>query len=519
MWPGAIAKEHPDKPAYVMASTGQVITYRELDERSNRFAHLLYDAGLRFGDHIAICMENHPRYLEVVWAAQRSGLYFTPVNYHFNAEEIAYIVDDCDAQAYITSAFMADIAADLRDRLPSRCSLRLMLDRPEGFEGYDDYATAVALYPTTLLDEELEGAAMMYSSGTTGRPKGIKYLNPRRPIGSPLAGLAGFKDIYGIDEECVYLSPAPLYHSAPLQFCIAVNRFGGTAIVMERFDAEAALAAIERYRVTHSQWVPTMFVRMLKLPEATRAKYDLSSQKLAIHAAAPCPIPVKQQMIDWWGPIIFEYYGATEGGGATMITSEEWLAHPGSVGKPMNAVVHILDEDGNELPPGEIGVVWFEGSANTLQFEYYKDPAKTAAAHNREGWNTVGDMGYLDEDGYLYLTDRRDFMIVSGGVNIYPQEAENLLVTHPKVMDAAVFGVPNEEMGEEVKAVVQPIDMSEAGPELEQELIAFCRAHLAHYKCPVSVDFEAELPRQPTGKLYKRLLRDRYWGDRKSRIV
>lgn len=519
MWPGAHARTQPDKPAYVMAATGQVVTYRELDERSNRLAHLLHDAGLRYGDHIALCMENHPRYLEVVWAAQRSGLYFTPINYHFNAEEITYIVDNCDAQAYITSAFMAETAAAARDLLPERCHVRLMLDRPDGLVGYDDYETAVAAYPTTPLDEELEGAAMMYSSGTTGRPKGIKYVNPRRPVGSPLAGLAGFKDLYGIDEHCVYLSPAPLYHSAPLQFCIAVTRVGGTAIVMERFDPEAALAAIERYRVTHSQWVPTMFVRMLKLPEQVRARYDLSSQKLAIHAAAPCPIPVKQQMIEWWGPIIFEYYGATEGGGATMITSEEWLAHPGSVGKPSNCVVHILDEEGNELPRGETGVVWFEGTGNTLQFEYYKDPEKTAAAHNRQGWSTVGDMGYLDEDGYLYLTDRRDFMIVSGGVNIYPQEAENLLVTHPKVLDAAVFGVPNEEMGEEVKAVVQPVDMADAGPELEAELIAFCRQHLAHYKCPRSVDFEAELPRQPTGKLYKRLLRDRYWGDRTSRIV
>ena len=519
MWPGANAAEHPDKPAYIMASTGQVITYRELDERSNRLAHLLYAAGLRFGDHIAICMENHSRYLEVVWAAQRSGLYFTPINYHFNAEEIAYITDNCDARAYITSSTMTESAAELRDRLGDRCALRLMLDRPEGFEGYDDYETAVAAFPVTPIDEELEGAAMMYSSGTTGRPKGIKYLNPRRPVGAPMAGLAGFKDTYGLDENCVYLSPAPLYHSAPLQFCIALNRFGGTAIVMERFDPEAALAAIDEYEVTHSQWVPTMFVRMMKLPQETRDRYDVSTQKLAVHAAAPCPVPVKQQMIDWWGPIIFEYYGATEGGGATSITSEEWLAHPGSVGKPMNCVVHILDEVGNELPRGESGVVWFEGGATAMKFEYYKDPEKTAAAHDERGWNTVGDMGYVDEDGYLYLTDRRDFMIVSGGVNIYPQEAENVLITHPKVMDAAVFGVPNEEMGEEVKGVVQPIDMAEAGPDLERELIAFCRDNLSHYKCPVSIDFDAELPRQPTGKLYKRLLRDRYWGDRTSRIV
>jgi acyl-CoA synthetase (AMP-forming)/AMP-acid ligase II len=519
MWPGAHAKTHPDKPAYIMAGSGQVVTYKELDDRSNRLAQLFHATGLRFGDAVAICMENHPRYLEVVWAAQRSGLYFTPINFHFNAEEIAYIVDNCDARVYVTSAHMAERAAGLVDLLPDRCTTRLMLDRPDGVAGYDDYETAVAAFPAEPLEEELEGVAMVYSSGTTGRPKGIKYANPKRPVGDPLPGFAGFGQTYGIDDQCVYLSPAPLYHSAPLQFCIAITRFGGTAIVMERFDPELALASIEKYRVTHSQWVPTMFVRMLKLPEETRARYDLSSQKLAIHAAAPCPIPIKQQMIEWWGPIIFEYYAATEGGGSTMISSEEWLAHPGSVGKPFGSKVHILDEEGNEVPTGETGVVWFEGGERSLSFEYHKDPEKTRAAHSESGWSTVGDMGYLDEEGYLYLTDRRDFMIVSGGVNIYPQEAENLLITHPKVMDAAVFGVPNEEMGEEVKAVVQPIDWSTAGPELEAELMEFCREHLAHYKCPRSIDFMEELPRQPTGKLYKRLIRDRYWGDRTSRIV
>jgi long-chain acyl-CoA synthetase len=520
MWPGALAETQPDKPAYIMAATGQVITYKELNERSNRFAQLLYAAGLRYGDHIAICIENHPRYLEVVWAAQRSGLYFTPVNFHFNAEEIAYIADNCDAKAYITSIGMAETAAGLRTLLPDGCTVRLMLtDDGNAIDGYDDYETAVSAFPTDPIEEELEGAAMMYSSGTTGRPKGIKYVNPKRPVGAPMAALAGFKDTYGIGENCVYLSPAPLYHSAPLQFCIAVTRFGGTAIILERFDPEGALAAIDKYGVTHSQWVPTMFVRMLKLPDGVREKYDVSSQQLAIHAAAPCPIPVKQQMIEWWGPIIMEYYGATEGGGATMISAEEWLAHPGSVGRPFVTPVHILDEAGKECAVGETGVVWFEGGERTMKFDYYKDPEKTKSAHNPDGWNTVGDMGYVDEEGYLYLTDRRDFMIVSGGVNIYPQEAENLLITHPKVMDAAVFGVPNEEMGEEVKGVVQPIDMADAGPELEAELIAFCRDSLSHYKCPVSIDFDAELPRQPTGKLYKRLLRDRYWGDKTSRIV
>jgi len=500
-----------------MAGTGAVVTYRELDDRSNQLAQLLRDRGLGFGDHLAIFMDNTDRYLEVVWAAQRSGIYFTPINFHFNAEEVAYIVDDCDATAFVTSVALADVAADLRAQLPPRVETRLVVGGT--LHGYEAYEEAIAAYPAAPLEEELEGHAMMYSSGTTGRPKGIRYHLERKPVGSPDPALAGFGATYGIDEDTVYLSPAPLYHAAPLQFCIAVHRFGGTAVVLEHFDPEECLAAIERYGVTHAQFVPTMFVRMLKLPEEVRTRYDLSSLKIAIHAAAPCPVEIKRRMIEWWGPIIFEYYSATEGMGSTMITSEEWLAHPGSVGQAFYTRIHILDEDGNEVPPGEPGVVWFEPGERTMRFEYHKDPAKTKSTRDTHGWSSVGDIGYLDDEGYLYLTDRRDFMIVSGGVNIYPQEAENLLVTHDKVMDAAVFGIPDAEMGERVHAVVQPIDMSTAGPELARELVAFCREHLAHYKCPKAIDFDAELPRQPTGKLYKRLLRDRYWGDNESRIV
>jgi len=517
MWPGPHAEQHPDKPAYVMVPGGQTVTYRELDDRSNRLAQLLHARGLGFRDHMALFMDNNARYLEVVWAAQRSGIYFTPINYHFNAEEVAYIVDDCDATAFVTSAALRDVASEVTAKLPDAVETRLVVGGE--LDGYERYEDAIAAYPAEPLAEQLEGHAMMYSSGTTGRPKGIRYKLDRKPIGTPDPALAGFGATYGIDEECVYLSPAPLYHAAPLQFCIAVNRFGGTNIILEHFDPEECLAAIERYRVTHAQFVPTMFVRMLKLPDEVRAKYDLSSLKVAIHAAAPCPVEIKRRMIEWWGPIIYEYYSATEGMGSTMISSEEWLAHPGSVGKPFFTKIHILDEDGNELPPGEPGVVWFEPGERTMQFEYHKDPEKTASTRDRRGWASVGDIGYLDEDGYLYLTDRRDFMIVSGGVNIYPQEAENLLVTHDAVLDAAVFGIPDPEMGERVHAVVQPVDISAAGPELERELLAFCREHLAHYKCPKAIDFEAELPRQPTGKLYKRLLRDRYWGDKATRIV
>jgi len=516
VYPTVHARDNPDKPAYVMAGSGEVVTYRQLDERSNRLAQLFHDRGLRFGDHVAIFMDNSPRYLEVAWAAQRSGLYFTPVNYHFNAEEVAYILDDCDAKAVVASAALGQVG-EVAQLAPAKVATRLVVGGDVA--GWERYEESVAAFPAEPLAEELEGHAMMYSSGTTGRPKGIKYPLKRKPVGTPEPALAGMGAIYGIDDTSTYLSPAPLYHSAPLQFNIALTRFGSTSIIMEQFDPEAALAAIEQHGVTHAQFVPTMFVRMLKLPEKVRTKYDVSSLRVAVHAAAPCPVEVKHRMIEWFGPIVMEYYGATEGTGATMINSEEWLAHPGSVGRSLNSTIHILDEDGNALPVGQSGIVWFEPSDRSLTFEYYKDPKKTETAHNRSGWATVGDMGYVDDEGYLFLTDRRDFMIVSGGVNIYPQEAENLLVSHPKVMDVAVFGVPNDEMGEEVKAVVQPVDMADAGPELEAELIAHCREHLSHYKCPVSVDFDAELPRQPTGKLYKRLLRDRYWTGRESRIV
>jgi long-chain acyl-CoA synthetase len=516
MWPGAHAIRTPDKAAIVMAGSGEVVTYADLDARSNRLAQLFHARGLRFGDHIAVCLENSPRFLEVCWAAQRSGLVYTAINYHLTPDEVAYIVTDCDARALVTSATLSDTAAALHDRLPDTLRIRLSIGgSPSGFEAYD---AAVGAHPAAPLPEELEGAAMLYSSGTTGRPKGIAHVQLRIAVGTPLPILEGFARLYGLTADAIYLSPAPLYHAAPLHFCMTVLRGGGTVVIMERFDPQEALALIERHRVTHSQWVPTMFVRLLKLPEAERRRHDLASHQVAIHAAAPCPVPVKEQMIAWWGPILFEYYSATEGIGATAITSQEWLAHKGSVGRPLAGAVHILDEAGGELPIGAPGRIFFEVPGAT-PFAYYKDPDKTARARNERGWGTVGDIGYLDVDGYLYLTDRKDFMIVSGGVNIYPQEIENLLVTHPKVADVAVFGVPNDEMGEEVKAVVQPTDMADAGAALTEELQDFCRQHLARYKCPRSIDFAAEIPRAPTGKLYKRLLREKYWAGRATRIV
>ncbi|HVP29893.1 MAG TPA: AMP-binding protein [Myxococcota bacterium] len=514
MYPGALAREIPDKPAYVMAGSGQVVTYRELDERSNRLAQLLHASGLRPGDGIALFLENHPRFFELAWAAQRSGLYYTAISSRLTAPEVEYIVNDCGAKALVTSHAKAEVAAELAGKLPA-VRRALMLDG--AVAGFEAYETAVAEHPAAPLAEELEGSDLLYSSGTTGRPKGVKPPLPGKPAGTPAALMLFVSTLYGAGRDTVYLSPAPLYHAAPLRFNLAVQRLGGTCIVMEHFDALEALRLIERHRVTFSQWVPTMFVRMLRLPEPERTRFDLSSHRAAVHAAAPCPIPVKEQMIAWWGPILHEYYGGTEGNGLTALDSKEWLAHKGSVGKAVLGELKIVDEaTGEAQPPGATGVVYF---ANGPRFEYHNDPEKTAGSRHAQGWSTLGDIGHVDQDGYLYLTDRKANMIITGGVNVYPQEAENVLITHPAVVDVAVFGVPNEDFGEEVKALVQLADMSRAGPELERELIEFCRRQLSHIKCPRSVDFEAELPRHPTGKLYKRLLKDRYWGGHTSRIV
>ena len=513
MYPGILAKQHPDKTAYLMAAGGERVSYRELDERSNQGAQLFRALGLRPGDAIAIYLENNPRFFEICWAAQRSGLYYTPISYRLTAPEVEYIVRDCGAKLFIASHATRDVAEKLAAGFADLAG-RYMVGGAS--DGYASWEQAIAQQPATPIADEIEGSDLLYSSGTTGRPKGVKLPVLGKPIGTPPALALLMKGIYGVDERTVYLSPAPFYHAAPLRFCMAAQRLGATLVLMEHFDAATALALIERHRVTVSQWVPTMFVRMLKLPEAERRRHDVSSLRVAVHAAAPCPIPVKQQMIAWWGPVLYEYYAGTESNGFTSITSQEWLAHPGSVGRPLNAKLRILDDEGREVPTGTPGGIYFEGGGS---FEYHNAPEKTAGSRTPEGWSTLGDIGYIDAEGYLYLTDRKANMIISGGVNIYPQEAENLLVTHPKVADVAVFGIPNEDFGEEVKAVVQPVDMADAGPELERELIAFCQSQLAKLKCPRSIDFEAELPRHPTGKLYKRLLRDRYWGQRDSRIV
>lgn len=491
-----------------MASTGMTVTHGELEASSNQVAHLFRELGLKCGDSVALCLENHPAFFKICWGAYRAGLYFTAISYRLQAEEVEYIVNDCGAGVLITSFHLSDIFNGLKDSLVNNPTCYMLDGVVPGAASLEE---ALADMPTTPIADESPGQSLLYSSGTTGRPKGVRKALSDYPWGVEDPFHRARKDRYDFGEGSVYLSPAPLYHAAPLSYTMNILRYGGTVIVMEHFDAEHALELIERHRVTHSQWVPTMFVRMLKLPEEVRARYDLASHRVAIHAAAPCPVDVKEQMIDWWGPIIHEYYAGTEGNGSTIITSEEWLQRKGSVGRPTGEVkVYILDEDHNELPAGEVGGVYFSGGGT---FEYLGDEEKTRSTQSVQGYSTLGDIGYLDDDGYLYLTDRKSFMIISGGVNIYPQEAENALITHPGVVDVAVFGVPNPEFGEEVKAVVQLSDMTAAGPGLEAELIEYARSKISHIKCPRSIDFVEELPRHPTGKLYKRLLKDKYWND------
>tara|TARA_R110002072_G_scaffold64_9_gene415 strand:+ start:4518 stop:5996 length:1479 start_codon:yes stop_codon:yes gene_type:complete len=492
-----------------MAASGETVTFAGLEAGSNQGAQLFRSLGLQRGDHIAILLENHPRFLQICLAALRSGIYFTAISYRLQEAEVEYIVTDCNAKVFITSKDRQSVVDKLLGKMPNVTNAYMLDGVIAGFESWEETLEG---QPTTPISDESTGASMLYSSGTTGRPKGVLKALPEGEFGAE-DGPNLFTMLYGATEDTIYLTPAPLYHAAPLTFTMGFMLGGMTCVVMEHFEAEAALAAIEKYKVTHSQWVPTMFIRMLKLDDADRLKHDVSSLECAIHAAAPCPIKVKEQMIEWWGPIIHEYYAGSEGNGFVAINSEDWLAHKGSVGRGLTAQLHIVGEDGEDVPAGEVGTIYFEGGG---EFEYYNDKEKTNESRHPKGWSTLGDVGYIDEEGFLYLTDRKSYMIISGGVNIYPQEAENILVSHPKVMDVAVFGVPNEDFGEEVKAVVQPKDFNDAGPELEEELIEYCRSQLSHIKCPRTVDFDRELPRHPTGKLYKRLLKDRYWADHKG---
>lgn len=503
-YPGAHVVRLGDKPAVVMAPSGESMTYRELDEQAWRYARAFRSLGLTSRDAIAICIENRIEYPALQWGAHYAGLYYPLLSTHLKVDEVAHILRDSGAGVVILSSRTAtDLLVELRDAAPEARFLTI----DESDEGLDSLTELARNQTSEPLPDATEGGDLLYSSGTTGVPKGIEPATIGDPLGtnSLVADLANA--LFGFGEDVVYLSPAPYYHAAPSRWVRATTSVGGTAVLLERFDPEQALAAVQTYRVTHSQWVPTMFTRMLRLPEAVRDSYDLSSHRVAIHAAAPCPPDVKRAMLDWWGPILHEYYAGTEGNGMTHCGPHDWLTHPGSVGRSVFGTVHILNDEGQELPVGQVGGVYFEGGQNIV---YRNDPAKTSEAHSPQGYTTMGDIGRLDEDGFLYLLDRRSNVIISGGVNIYPQEAENVLATHPTVADVAVIGVPDAEFGESVKAVVQPVGGTVVSDALAQELIEFCRARLSTVKCPRSIDFRNELPRHPTGKLFKRLLRDEY---------
>ncbi len=505
MHPSVHAQATPDKPAIIVAETGETRTYRQLDDASNQVAQFFRSRGLQNEDVVAFMLDNTPDYYSLTWGAQRCGLRYVCISSRLTADETDYILENSGAKIFIISATLGAAAAQLSTQL-ERYALGGEL------EGYLSLEPALTSMPSTPIADERAGVDMLYSSGTTGRPKGVRVPLPADPsIAASNALVMLAVGLYRFNPDSVYLSPAPLYHAAPLRWSMTVHKIGGTVVMMKKFDPEGVLAAIEQYRVTCGQYVPTHFVRMLKLPEDVRSRYDLSSLDCAIHAAAPCPVPVKESMISWWGAIIEEYYAGSEGNGMTFIGSKDWLAHKGSVGKAVLGVAHIMAEDNEtEVPARAEGTIFFENPDN--HFEYHGDAEKTSSSRNAKGWSTLGDVGWMDEEGYIYLTDRKSFMIISGGVNIYPQEIENHLITHPRVQDVAVIGGPHEEMGEEVIAVIQPVDMAEANDALRDDLIAYAREKLSGVKIPRRIDFLAELPRHDTGKLYKRLLRDQYWG-------
>ena len=498
------ATETPDRPAYILANLAETVTYAELDRRSNQIAQLLRNSGIERGDHIAMMMKNCAEFLQVAQGALRAGVIFTPISTHLKQDETAYIITNCKAKLFIASASLAEVAtaAAAASAGLSRC-----LSVGGDIAGFESLEAQLEQLPAAPIADEFLGAPMLYSSGTTGKPKGVYWQPHAESIHAdhPMSGSVGA--FFGFGVDTVYLSPAPLYHAAPLHYNLMVLGMGGTSIIMEQFDPVQSLALIEQYRATHSQWVPIMFVRMLKLPEEERERYDLSSMKCAIHAAAPCPIDVKEAMINWWGPVIVEYYSGSEGNGFTIIDSANWLTHKGSVGQAIIGQPRILGENGEVLGPGEVGDVYF---AESRPFEYFDEPEKTREAFNDQGWSTMGDVGYLDEEGFLYLTDRKNFTIITGGVNVYPAEIEGLLITHDKVADVAVFGVPHPEFGEEVVAVVQPLDWKDATDEIAEELSLWMRERLSSVKVPRRIDFLQELPRMDNGKLYKRHLQDAY---------
>ena len=503
---------NPAKPVLIQAETGAALTAGELDARAQRAARWCLSKGLVDGASVAFVIENRNELIELSLGAQLAGLYFTPISTHLTPAEVAYIIGNCAAQLVLVSAKTANMVSGEVPATVARYSIDGAMPASTDSPEFLDYHAEVAtMDPSTALPPRSRGRDLLYSSGTTGRPKGIKRpLVPHEKKNEPDPTSLSAQRTYGLDAHTVYLSPAPLYHAAPLRFSLRVLDFGGSVVIMHRFDPETALALIERHKVSHSQWVPTMFTRMLALPDAVRKQYDVRSLKVAIHAAAPCPVPLKQAMLDWWGDILIEYYGGSEGMGITTIKSPEWRTHQGSVGQATLGIIHIVDDEGTELPAGEIGRIYFSDGPT---FSYLNDEVKTREAYNDKGWATYGDIGHVDAEGYLYLSDRRADLILSGGVNIYPQEIENALSTHPAVADVAVVGVPDTDFGEVPMAIVTLRPGEVPDQAQAHALLAHASKALSRLKWPHRVVFEPELPRMETGKLLRRVLKARYRGD------
>jgi long-chain acyl-CoA synthetase len=505
------------KPAEtaLISPEGVRTSFGELFEDVNRFSHGLREMGVEARQTLAVVMRNESALFEVFLSAMQLGLYYTPINYHSTAEEIAYILEDSEAVALFVSEDCAEVAGIAAEKVGLPTERCFVAGSAEGYRTFEDLKQD---QPTTLPSDRIGGQIMQYTSGTTGKPKGV-----RRPITGVDAdeateGLKWLFEIFGLEpgEHDVWLVTSPLYHTANISLCSNSLHFGFTIVLMDKWSPEGTLDRIERYGVTATHMVPTQFVRLLDLDEEARGTYDVSSLRYALHGAAPCPMDVKRRMLDWWGPVIYEYYGSTEVG-ATIVGPHEWLERPGTVGRPFPiSELKILDDDGHELPPGEVGKVYMRQGQDTI--EYHKDPEKTQRARHGS-LLTVGDLGYVDEDGYLFLCGRDAEVIIRGGVNIYPAEVEGRLIAHELVTDAAVIGVPDDEYGEQVKAVVALSDHAPADHEhVERELISYCREHLAKFKCPESVDVVDELPRDPNGKLYKHKVREPYWAGREKAI-
>lgn len=496
--PAHVAVRDPDRVAQVMPVSGNEMTYGELDERSRRLARVLREHGLRPGDHVAIITGNHELTLSVCWAAQRSGLYWTPINTRWTPAEVSHVLRDSDARALVVSQKNAELAEQALTNLDGE-RLLVCIDASVGpFVGADELWSSVGDGP---LVDECEGIEMLYSSGTTGRPKGIVPGSIGAPFGAGDVTLETLRQHYGIDEDTVFVVATPLFHIAALASALETHRSGGVVVIMDRFQPEEFLRIVERYGATHTMLVPTIMGRLLDLPKEVRSSYRLNSLRFVGHGGAPCPPSVKDETLDLFGPIVYDTWGATERPGLTMLSPEEWSTHRGSVGRPFSGVAHILDATEREVPAGTVGQIFWETSQ---PFEYHGDPGKTAASRSSQGWVTVGDLGYVDEDGYLYLTDRAAFMIITGGENVYPVEVENVLMEHPGVRDVAVIGREHADLGQEVVAYVEPADPTADPTELAAHLIGFARERLAGYKCPRRVELRPSIPRSATGKLMKR---------------